>query len=64
MRSFILNKLVRDKILADMQQTGQNPTAKKLSKAEFKAALAANYAKKPANSKSMTTKKRSKSWQM
>jgi len=41
MRSFILNKLVRDNILADMQQTGQNPTAKKLSKAEFKAALAA-----------------------
>jgi len=35
MRSFLLNKLVRDKILADMQGMGQQVTHRKLDDAEY-----------------------------
>ncbi len=35
MRSFLLNKLVRDKILGEMQAMGQQVTFKKLNDAEY-----------------------------
>jgi predicted house-cleaning noncanonical NTP pyrophosphatase (MazG superfamily) len=41
MRSFLLNKLVRDGILPDMQRLGQQVTFRKLSDAEYLQALAA-----------------------
>lgn len=40
MRSFLLNKLVRDKIPEDMQQTGQKATVRKLDDKEFLQELA------------------------
>lgn len=41
MRKFLLNKLVRDNIAADMKRLGQRPAYKKLSDTQYKRALLA-----------------------
>lgn len=43
MRTFVLNKLVRDGIPDDMRRTGQGPKVRTLSRAEFLEALKAKF---------------------
>ncbi len=57
MRSFLLNKLVRDKIVADMQAMGQQAIFRKLDDAEFRQKLAEKLVEETAEFKASSPEK-------